>query len=451
MILSALGARDEWEDSYNQFMDELLSGNVILMVGKAFSLNILAKDESTNEFIYKDIPTIGEKEPTVQDYILDILNYNYGTDAQSLNDLSYDERFINQETRNNLNIYGEIRRVIENADFSLSDVNPLLCKLIESGLFKFVITTSFDPLVEIAMKNKWGEGLRIMSVNDNNIDQRDIKDEVDFTHPTLYYLFGSASKKNQKFIATDNDALDMICFWQRSMAGSNLIKCLSEKNLLTLGCDYDDWLFRFIWHLLRKRANNQLERSCVSDFSISANLERYLRQHNVLIQREINVFINRLLAEVRDSEALGRIPQQPIDVFISYSRADLAVAQSLYKKFSEKGFVVWFDLNDLGGRGKKYMDEICRTIDSCKYFVPILSPNLISQKKDFHPYRLEWARAEQQQYGRGVTYARPLCIDGFDLYSGGRDAELPLWMTDVDCWVIKDASSLDDFVASFNE
>lgn len=451
MVLSSLTARDEWEESYNGFIDELFSGNVILMIGKAFSLNVLAIDEVTNEFIYRDFATQNNSVPSVYDYILDILNYNYGSDAQSLNDLSYDDRFINKETKNNINIYSEIRRVIDKAEFSINDVNPLLIKLINTGLFKFVVTTSFDPLVEIAMKEKWGEGLRVLSVSDTDIDCRDIKDEFDFTHPCLYYLFGSATKKNQKFVVTDNDALDMISFWQSSMASSNLIKNISEKNILTLGCDYDDWLFRFIWHMLRKRANNQKERSCVADFNISPKLEHYLKQHNVLIQKEIDEFVQRVLMEVHNStQSLSTIPQKSVDIFISYSRADKSFAQAIYRKLCDKGFSVWFDLFNLGGKGKQYMEEIYRTIDNSKWFIPILSPNIKKQTKEFHPYRLEWDRASKQQIGRGVNYCRPICIGGFDINSAWKNGDIPMWLNDLDCWNIVGDNSLEDFINSIN-
>lgn len=454
MHLASLNAQDEWEEGFSRFIEEVISGNVVLIIGKAFELNLEAKDSESGDAVYQGLSSF-------YDYILDVLNMNYRTEAKSLNDLAYDDRFINRETGNAVNVYAEIRRVIDKSCLSIEDVNPRLIELIKTGLFRFVVTTSFDPLVEIAMREVWGDSLRIMSVRDRNIDNRDIKNEHDLSVPTLYYLFGSAMIPGQKFVVTDNDAIEMIAYWQSSMSGSKFLEKMYHKHILALGCDYDDWLFRFIWFLLRG-GNKPNEHSCVADFSINENLEHYLKLHNVLINKKVNELLGRILNDIKaKTSALHGIPTAPIDIFISYSRADIEYAQQLYSYLSSKGLNVWFDLQNLGGRGRNFMEEIYRTIDNCRCCVLILSGNIDIQKEkdEYHPYRLEWERAREQHIGRGGGFCRPICINDYNVSDAWSRGILPLWIKDLDCWLNNQSTenSIESFAndvfnkLSFNE
>lgn len=429
MQLSTLNAQDEWEEGFSRFIEETVSGNVVLIIGRSFELNLKAKDSEAGDEVYSGLSSF-------YDYVLDVLNMNYRTDAKSLNDLAYHDRFINQETGNSVNIYGEIRRVINKSCLSVEDVNPKLIELIKTGLFRFVVTTSFDPLVEIAMKEMWGDNLRIMSVRDRNVDNRDVKNEQDFNRPTLYYLFGSAMVPGQKFVVTDNDAIEMITYWQSSMAESKFLEIMNRKHILALGCDYDDWLFRFIWYLLRG-GNKPNEHSCVADFSINDSLEHYLKLHNVLINREVDTLWERIINDIKArTGTLHQVPVAPIDVFISYSRADSDSAQQLYNHLTSKGLKVWFDLYNLGGRGCNFMETIYRAIDNSRCCVLILSDNLDlhKEKEEYHPYRLEWERAKEQQIGRGGGFCRPVCINSYNVNDGWSKGVIPMWIKESDCW-----------------
>jgi len=444
MQLTSLNAQDEWEEGFSRFIEEVISGNVILIIGKAFELNLKAQDSETGDEVYRELSSF-------YDYILDVLNMNYRTEAKSLNDLAYDDRFINIETGNSVNVYGEIRRVIDKSCLSIEDVNPKLVELIKTGLFRFVVTTSFDPLVQIAMEEVWGDSLRIMSVRDKNVDNRDIKNELDLNVPTLYYLFGSAMVPGQKYVVTDNDAIEMITYWQSSMAESKFLEIMSRKHILALGCDYDDWLFRFIWYLLRG-GNKPNEHSCVADFSINENLEHYLKLHNVLINKRVNELWERIIEDIKvKTSSLNQIPSSPIDIFISYSRADIESAQQLYTCLASKGLKVWFDLYNLGGRGGNFMEDIYRAIDQSKCFILILSDNidLQKEKEEYHPYRLEWERARNQQIGRGGGFCRPVCINNYNVNEGWSKGVIPLWIKDSDCW--PNSNSIDASLESFAE
>ena len=39
-------------------------------------------------------------------------------------------------------------------------------------------------------------------------------------------------------------------------APSNFLKNIRPKGVVSLGCKFDDWLFRFFWYILRKDINH---------------------------------------------------------------------------------------------------------------------------------------------------------------------------------------------------
>ena len=434
--LKQLGENEEKELRFASFINEIIKGNVLLVVGRGFELNPESLDP-------EEIGVKREsKVPNVYDYILSKLNETYGTNAQSLTDLSYHKGFVS-ETGRPVSIYAAIRSVIEESEFDINDVSPKLIELLSTGYFKYVFTTSFDPLVEIAMRHQWGDNIRIMSIRDQL--NKDIENEKDLNIPTLYYLFGAADKSMQKFVATDNDALEVLKIWQKDMYDSKLLNFTSSKYLLTLGCDYDDWLFRFIWYTLRD--NDQgLQRGCVSDFSINENLKRYLNQNNVLIDSDVEGLVNKIIKALPKSLPLTEAPTIP-DVFISYARVDQQIAQEIYDTLTNIGLNVWFDKYNLAGHGEPYMNKIFAAIDTCKIFVPILTSTLTQQYGKNHPYREEWKRAEkiQIQRGQNFDYCKPVCILPYNLEEAIQRGEIYEWIKERDTVCVTTASELNEW------
>ena len=102
-------------------------------------------------------------------------------------------------------------------------------------------------------------------------------------------------------------------------------------------------------------------------------------------------------------------------MFISYSRADSTIAEKLYDSLTAQGKRVWYDKKKLT-IGGNFMEEIRKAIRTTKYFVPILSNNIIKEKDESHVYRNEWAQAEEVAISMGRTFIIPLAEQGFDFY-----------------------------------
>lgn len=409
-----------YDDGFSAFIEEIRRGNVLLMVGRAYEAN-------ANAF-----------QGDFYDYILRELNATAGTKDLDFSDLSYDNRFLLDPHNPNRqrNLHEEIVNVIERNEYSAEeDVSKGLIKLIKTGYFPFVFTTSFDPLVEIAMREQFGE-VRIMNIYDKN--NRDISSKADFSIPTIYYLFGKAALPKEhevpkKFVATDNDALEVLKKWQIDMENSALLRYTSEKYLLTLGCTQDDWLFRFIWYTM-KGGEGHLSKGVIAAFDKSESLSHYLKMNRILINNNAEELVEKILKITSlDEETKWNNPPQGCDVFISYSRADTDVAASLYDTLTAQGLKVWYDKKNLGGRqGGPFLDLIKQAIDTSTLFVAILSTKISEQAKEKHVYRREWQWAQELKLGLTADCRCFATIaDNYDIY-GRKYVDDLGWLADAD-------------------
>lgn len=376
-----------FNDGFNAFIEEIKNGNVLLMIGRAFEANTSTFNGDFYDFLSRK------------------LNALANTEDLDFSDLSCDNRFLldNENPKHRRNLHEEIVNTIEEYEYSADeDVSNGLLKLIRTGYFRFVFTTTFDPLVEIAMREHFGK-VRVMNIYDKY--NRDISSKSDFDIPTVYYLFGKASlpsgnEVRKKFVATDNDALEVLRKWQVDMGNSSLLRYASEKYLLTLGCTQDDWLFRFIWYTM-KGGESGLSKGVVASFDSSESLSHYLKMNRILIDNNADALVDKVLncLQINDDSKWYVAPTK-CDVFISYSRADSDLAEQLYDTLSAKGLRVWYDKRNLAGtHGGRFMDILKQAIDTSTLFVAILSNQISIQSHDVHIYRREWDWAKELKLG----------------------------------------------------
>lgn len=130
----------------------------------------------------------------------------------------------------------------------------------------------------------------------------------------------------------------------------------------------------------------------------------------------IDTIESRLKTRLKARELeLFDAPAQDMDIFISYSRSDSAIAEAMYNAFTSLGIRVWYDKKNLTDGGY-FMDEIYRAIRTARYFVPIFTTNITKEKADSHVYRNEWEEAVRVATSMGRTYIIPVAEKGFDFY-----------------------------------
>lgn len=314
-------------------------------------------------------------------------------------------------------IYFQIANIFAKKKF---EATPLLNRILSIRQFPFVITTSFTPIVEDAMRTIWNDELRVLRFNNNPRENDDIRTGADLRKPTVYYMFGKVCDGVKKYALTDIDMLDYVASWLSNDSRTrpkNLCNELRDKYILMLGNNYSNWLFRFIWYSIRKP---DLGRGMFAYDATDESLINFLERSETFIKQNtadvVDQLISRLEKKLAENEKTKfNKPEENIDIFISYSRSDSEIAEQLYELLSKQGKKVWYDKHNLT-EGGYFMEEISKAIRSTKYFVPILSHNITKEKADRHVYRNEWDIAIDVAISMGRTFIIPLAEEGFDFY-----------------------------------
>lgn len=391
------------EDSENTrqwdlLITRLMEGNVIPVIGP--------------EFLVDD-----EKGSNPHQILIDDLAEAYEIQSQpkSFSELLYDKNF---DVNDRKNIYAMLGDAFSQPLFKPS---ALLKRLLAGKHFPFVITTSFTPVVEDAMKEVWGaDNLRIMKFTNDPSHNDDISTRSDISKPTVYYMFGKVCRSEKKYVVTDYDMLSFCRSWlSAGERPQNLAAELQSKYLLILGNSFSDWLSRFVCFSLKTKIDGQPMGMVVDPIAEDSFLQ-FMKRIDAFTQRDAEAVVSKIESLMAEKEAEARqtlfnTPQQGTDVFISYSRADAEVTAQLYEAMTARGLKVWYDRNSIS-MGGNFMNEIIAGIKSTKLFVPIMTHNIQAQHNEFHPYRTEWKTALELASGYGRTFIMPVSEKDFDFY-----------------------------------
>lgn len=411
------------ESQWEILVEQIIKGNVIPVIGSRLTM---CEGESISDILVRNI----------SEYC------NMQTPARSFSQLI--PRF--QVEHENENIYSFVSDILSDPkNGALTQPSELLKELLSVKYFPFVIYTSYDQTVEKCMRDIHGEGLRVFSFDNNAETNDDIPPMDNLRIPTLYHILGKANSHRRRFVLSDKDILDFSRSWLAETDSTckakpaNLSNALANKFLLVLGCDYTDWLFRFLWFAMkdskiRQRTNNDQKIGMLAmNESSNEELIDFLMRSNTLTQNvELLEFIHELTRRVAEKETLLSSgdndlkfsdPQADTDVFISYSRADKVLAERLYNVLTEKGLYVWYDKRDLGA-GSEFMKDIRFAVRTTKIFIPLLTRSIKEQAHEEHVYREEWSYAIERKKRLGnVTYICPLCTDGINIED--REIDIP--------------------------
>ncbi len=406
--------KDRWE----RMLSEIDEGNVIPVIGP---------DLLVNPKIIKNGDEVERKENYHQQLISYIANQ---TNVQScpctFSQLVFDENY-KQMVRDDRKIYNLIYQILSNiGQIEEIDSKPsqLLLDLLGTKKFPFVITTSFTPIVENAMKEIWG---KVNVLNFNNDPQGssqekggDIKSPNDMKQPTVYYMFGKYcnNSKDTRFVVTDSDMMKFCSSWIKGDGvPKNLTETMKKKYLLILGNNYSDWLFRFVWYGLRSTTNDMKSDIVVKDCA-EESFKQFLERLETFFQEDPAEVIKHIKEDMDTRKQTTAIPASyDYDVFISYSRSDIIVAKKLHDRLIEKGLKVWYD-NDSIPKAADWKSALETGIKNSRLFLPILSKNVEQESIVPHEYRAEWnIAAELSSKMGGRTFIVPFVEDGFDFYS----------------------------------
>ena len=411
-------AINKTEKNWNILFDQIVNGNVIPVIGP-------------------ELVRIGEKSST--QFLIDAFAKLCGIEEGEMTTFSqlvFDKRYKNKDMGDIHDLLSLNLNSSSNANyFDNAEDNELLLKLLKIPYFPFVITTTIDPIVENMMARIYGKDkLRVLSFRNDPGKNDDITNGEETKRPTVYYMFGKADGKSGSFVATDTDLLKFSQTWMRpndsscDAKPSVLSSVLAKRYLLVIGYNYQDWLFRFFWYAMKNDtfgSDKKEKGGMLAHTRNDQDLIDFLTRANAFSQVEPDPkrFIEKLYKGIEKAERERHQPRQSInvvpvegtDVFISYSRKDLAIVEDLYKILTNKGLHVWYDRTSMK-KGLDFMQQIENAVKNSTFFVPVLTQTIIQQANTEHPYRDEWRYAVNhiKRIG-GVPYCFPFFEENFDM------------------------------------
>ena len=318
----------------------------------------------------------------------------------------------------------ELQKIFSKIDIPISEN---LQRLIRINRFPIVLTTSYAPVLEnYLMKNY---ALDWESYAFDTTAKSDIPSVLEGQN-ILYYIFGRLGIEGT-FVVDEDDLLSFLHFWHdENTRPKELCKYLTNKYLLVMGCDYPDWLFRFLWYSMNNNFNEKSLKKgklVISNNKVmeDAELQSFLRRIKAHYNNNIDEFIAELCRRCEDFEpvlsknASGNLltssssNSKKVDFFISYAHEDFEKAEKIASILEGLGASVWIDRTKLRP-GDQFPEDIKESIEECKRFMPILSNHTIQESRRF--FRREWKIAKDEAAMRlGLPFIIPVTIDDVDV------------------------------------
>ena len=242
----------------------------------------------------------------------------------------------------------------------------------------------------------------------------------------VFYLFGKAAV-GPYYAIHDEDALEFP-YMLREKGPERMFSALKTQNLLLIGCTFYDWLSRFFIRLSnsarlsadRPKKEFLVGKETAGDRGLTGFLKRF-SQDSRCYPGQARSFVDELYGRWaslanRVSPSVPAKPGVPLPepltgtVFISYAHEDIAAARTLFDELQKiGGDVAWFDKTDLKP-GDEWDQEICRAIEQCHLFLPLLSA--ITEQRTEGYFIREWKRAAERYEGiKARKFILPIVVD----------------------------------------
>lgn len=332
-------------------------------------------------------------------------------------------------------IYYEVAELLRKHEWPIP---PALEKLAEIEPLDLFISTTPDLLMAKAIdKVRFDNDTKTRIYNFSpDIDYEDLPDSFELgkkTEPTVYNLFGD-STDGPEYAASEEDLLRFVHHLQvRDERPQNLFDLLDCSPIALLGCNFPDWLVRFIYCSARGEKVFSHAKSPLG-FIADKNTKHEPELLNFLARQRINLYggnavefvnelhkrykeqqgdnRNKITKKKNDSELDAEAKQPPPQetVFISYASEDFEIAKHFSDFLTQNGIGVWFDQKRLDG-GDAFEEVIRDNIQKSDAFIPLISKHTLSKENRF--FQKEWRWGIEYATWRPVNYPfiQPIAID----------------------------------------
>lgn len=366
--------------NWKSFIYNLTAGNIIPVIGN--DLSLLKGENETPVPLY--------------DYITKKL--------LEIEDISDPNQSISEIVLGNPQIASTIKSIYEQIEEDRFYTRSLE-KLAEITDFKFYVSTTVDDLLVKAIRKvrKYKEKdskLNVINYSLQGKSPKIVKPKV-----TVFNLLGNLCEL--KHSAIDEEEMLEYFFsiaWKENEdhpQADYFIRCVSDKSFLFIGCDFPDWLMRFVIRIL---SNRRIKDQTFNDYIVVDTGKEHLKLKNfldlckkdfVVISGEgthnTEVFVDQLHKKWMDKKKEDKHMKYEGSVFLSYFHQDETDAEDLKNALEKEGIDVWFDKDDL--REGEHKKRIWDAIDRCKIFIPIISNKCLAAAKSYAK-QYEWPTAE---------------------------------------------------------
>jgi len=312
-----------------------------------------------------------------------------------------------------------------------------LLKLARIRPFKLFVTTTFGPMLEMALNEVRFGGqprTRVFAYSPSSV--QDLDQPLDaMDRPVVFHIFGRLSAVPD-YAVTDEDTLEFVYSLQSESHRPNLLfDEMARAQLLLIGGSFPDWLARFFLRIARRerlwmargKTDIVADAHMRDDPSLMAFLQRFSSRTKMFQGGGALEFVDELSRrwserhpeETATAAALpaepARVIGDPLEmlagsIFLSYASEDRPAVDALRQQLEAAGVDVWFDRQALQA-GDDYEAKIKRNIENASLFVPILSRNTLTELRRF--FRIEWDHAEKVavQVPANQRYIIPVVID----------------------------------------
>ncbi|MGZ8136883.1 MAG: toll/interleukin-1 receptor domain-containing protein [Methylococcaceae bacterium] len=326
-------------------------------------------------------------------------------------------------------------------------------KLAAIASFRLLVTLTPDTLLAQALRKRCAVNEIVHSPSLPTSEAGDLA--ADWLkkpgEANLLYLFGKA-QSTPVFAIHDEDTLEYAhnLLSRGSNAPLRFLGELQQRGLLFMGCNFPDWLSRFVLRLTNqtrlsdKKTRAWLVEDAKSRPELTLFVQGFTRETEIISELSPQDFVDELYARwlarntpTADRPDGGNTRQTPdplsVAFFISYSRStDLPAAENLYQTLREQGLSdseIWFDRTAIEP-GADFQKLIYDGIRSCRYFLPLISTAADNFDEKF--FHREWnAAIDRSKAIIGREFIVPVIID--EEYNPQNYARVPKeWSDNID-------------------
>lgn len=313
-------------------------------------------------------------------------------------------------------------------------------KLAEMDCFPLYLTTTVDHQLKRALdrqRSSNGEGAHQILFSPRGAKaQVDLPDEISREIPTVFHLFGATNPVDGAFAKTEDDLIQFSwSLLDNSYAPDRLYQYLAQKTVLLVGCQFPDWLGRFLLYALHQNRPDALNMYYVGG-ELERGLEDFLRRRKAKILRvsEPTDFVSELHRRwaarkpANAERGPGQVAPAPMktgSVFLSYAREDRPLVARIRAQLEAANIDTWMDETGLEP-GVEFQQVIHDNIRQASFFLAFISRSLDAPDRPGRFLWKEWRWAEDVslERRREDTFLQPICID--ETAPGARFIEAPM-------------------------